>query len=68
MGRIGVKAWIYKGDILPTPEEEVEDLEEIEVTLQADEQLEEAEATQAEPQGQPQEEEQETERATAEQS
>ena len=68
MGRIGVKAWIYKGDILPTPEEEVEDLEEIEVTLQADEQLEEAEATQAEPQGQPQEEEQETERATAEES
>ncbi len=44
MGRVGVKVWIYKGDILPTPHEEVEDLEAIEVTLQADEQLDEEQA------------------------
>ena len=36
MGRIGVKTWIYHGDILPTVPEEVEDLETIEVTVQAD--------------------------------
>ncbi len=36
-GRIGVKVWIYKGDILPTQQEELEELEAIEVTLPADE-------------------------------
>ena len=38
-GRIGVKAWIYKGDILETvsQEPEVEDILPIEVTLKADE-------------------------------
>ena len=34
MGSIGVKVWIYKGDILPPPPEEaLEDLETIEVTI-----------------------------------
>ena len=36
MGRIGVKTWIYRGEILPPPPEEVEELESIEVTVQAD--------------------------------
>jgi small subunit ribosomal protein S3 len=36
MGRVGVKAWVYHGDILPPPPEEVEELEDIEVTVQAD--------------------------------
>ena len=36
MGRVGVKVWIYHGDILPPPPEEVEELETIEVTVQAD--------------------------------
>ena len=36
MGRVGVKAWVYHGDILPPPPEEVEELETIEVTVQAD--------------------------------
>ena len=36
MGRIGVKTWIYRGEILPPPPEEVEELETIEVTVQAD--------------------------------
>ena len=36
MGRIGVKAWVYLGEILPPPPEEVEELESIEVTVQAD--------------------------------
>jgi len=43
MGRIGVKVWIYKGEILPKPEEELEELEAIEVKLQADEPAEEEE-------------------------
>ena len=34
MGRIGVKVWIYNGDILPPPPEEtMEDLETIEVSI-----------------------------------
>ncbi|MEE9163099.1 MAG: 30S ribosomal protein S3 [Candidatus Neomarinimicrobiota bacterium] len=36
MGRVGVKVWVYHGEILPPPPEEVEDLENIEVTVQAD--------------------------------
>ena len=36
MGRIGVKTWVYRGEILPPPPEEVEELETIEVTVQAD--------------------------------
>jgi small subunit ribosomal protein S3 len=35
MGRIGVKVWIYRGDILPPPPELAEELETIEVTVQA---------------------------------
>ena len=35
MGRIGIKVWLYKGDILPQRQEEVEELGTIEVTLQA---------------------------------
>ena len=37
MGRIGIKVWLYKGDILPQQQEEVEELGTIEVTLQAGE-------------------------------
>ena len=38
MGRIGVKVWIYKGDIFPEPrEEEMEEMEPIEVTLTGEE-------------------------------
>ncbi|MCH7712641.1 MAG: 30S ribosomal protein S3 [Chloroflexi bacterium] len=37
MGRVGVKVWVYKGDILPPPPEVVEELETIEVTVQAGE-------------------------------
>ena len=36
MGRIGVKTWVYMGEILPPPPEEAEELESIEVTVQAD--------------------------------
>ena len=40
-GRIGVKVWIYKGDVYPTPQveaaEEIDDMLPIEVTLKADE-------------------------------
>lgn len=34
-GRIGVKVWLYRGDILPQRQEEVEELGTIEVTLPA---------------------------------
>lgn len=37
MGRVGVKVWVYRGDILPPPPEVVEELETIEVTVQAGE-------------------------------
>ena len=36
MGRIGIKTWIYHGEILPPAPEEVDELETIEVTVQAD--------------------------------
>ena len=36
MGCIGIKTWIYHGDILPAIPEEVEELATIEVTVQAD--------------------------------
>ena len=34
MGRVGVKVWLYKGDILPTPK--IEEVEEIPVELEAE--------------------------------
>ncbi len=37
MGRVGVKVWVYRGEILPPQPEEVEELETIEVTVQAGE-------------------------------
>ena len=37
MGRVGVKVWVYNGEILPPQPEEVEELETIEVTVQAEE-------------------------------
>ena len=37
MGRIGVKVWLFKGEILPQVREEVEEIGTIEVTLQANE-------------------------------
>lgn len=39
-GKIGVKVWLYKGDILPAPkEQDVEDMAPIEVTVKAEEGL-----------------------------
>ena len=35
MGRIGIKVWIYKGQILPPPPEPVEELETIEVRVES---------------------------------
>jgi small subunit ribosomal protein S3 len=35
MGKVGVKVWLYRGDILPQPKEETEDVRTIEVTLQS---------------------------------
>jgi small subunit ribosomal protein S3 len=35
MGRIGVKVWIYRGEILPPPPEMAEELQTIEVTVPA---------------------------------
>ena len=40
-GRIGVKVWIYKGDILPAPKETEEEMLPIEVTVKADAEPEE---------------------------
>jgi len=37
MGRVGVKVWVYRGEILPPPPEIEEELETIEVTVQAGE-------------------------------
>ena len=51
-GRIGVKVWIYKGDILPEPPPESEPEEEIptiEVTVRADEEEEQVEAAEDAP-------------------
>jgi len=39
VGRIGVKVWVYKGEILPTPSNEDEDLAPIEVTVRATEEV-----------------------------
>ena len=36
MGRIGIKVWIYKGEILPPPPEVTEELETIEVRVESD--------------------------------
>ena len=36
MGRIGIKVWIYKGEILPPPPEVTEELETIEVRVETD--------------------------------
>ena len=51
-GRIGVKAWIYKGDILPTTRrrqvEEEEDMAPIEVTVRAEEETEAESETETE--------------------
>ena len=35
MGRVGIKVWVYRGEILPPPPEEVEELDTIEVVVQA---------------------------------
>ncbi|MEE8443037.1 MAG: 30S ribosomal protein S3, partial [Dehalococcoidia bacterium] len=47
MGKVGVKVWLYKGEILPQPKEEVEELGTIEVTLQADDEDAESETENA---------------------
>ena len=39
-GRIGVKAWIYRGDILPAPKEQEDDMAPIEVTVTAEREAE----------------------------
>jgi len=41
MGRVGVKVWVYKGEVLPPLPEIVEELDTIEVTVQAGEPEEE---------------------------
>ena len=43
MGKIGVKAWIFKGEVLPQPKETEEELAPIEVTLRGDEEEEPSE-------------------------
>jgi small subunit ribosomal protein S3 len=35
MGRVGVKTWVYDGETLPPPPEQEEELESVEVTVQA---------------------------------
>ena len=37
MGRVGVKVWVYTGEVMPTRSEEAAELETIEVTVQAGE-------------------------------
>lgn len=37
MGRVGVKVWVYTGEVMPTQAEEAAELETIEVTVQAGE-------------------------------
>jgi small subunit ribosomal protein S3 len=37
MGRVGVKVWVYTGEVMPAPAEEATELETIEVTVQAGE-------------------------------
>ena len=46
-GRIGVKVWIYKGDILPAPKERDEDIAPIEVTVRAEEEKRPSATTEA---------------------
>jgi ribosomal protein S3 len=41
MGQVGVKTWVYHGEILPPQPELVEELDNIEVTVQAED-IEEA--------------------------
>jgi len=36
MGRIGIKVWIYKGDVLPSVPEAVEEMDTIEVRVEQD--------------------------------
>jgi ribosomal protein S3 len=36
MGQVGVKTWVYHGEILPPQLEIVEELDNIEVTVQAE--------------------------------
>lgn len=48
MGRVGVKVWVYSGEILPAQPEEVEELETIEVTVQSEEVDEALEAVELE--------------------
>jgi small subunit ribosomal protein S3 len=40
MGRIGIKVWIYKGEILPPPPEATEEMETIEVRVEGGEEVE----------------------------
>jgi ribosomal protein S3 len=35
MGRVGVKVWVYTGEVMPARAEEAAELENIEVTVQA---------------------------------
>jgi small subunit ribosomal protein S3 len=35
MGRVGVKVWLYRGDILPQPRDDADEVGTLEVTLQA---------------------------------
>ena len=45
-GKIGVKVWIYKGDVLPAPkEQEAEEMAPIEVTVKPEEEAEPDAAT-----------------------
>lgn len=53
MGRIGVKVWIYKGDILPAPKEEAEEMAPIEVTLSGSEETDATAQAGEAPQGAP---------------
>ena len=43
MGRVGVKVWVYTGEVMPSRSEEAAELENIEVTVQAGEPDEELE-------------------------
>ena len=38
-GRIGVKVWIFKGEVLPAPKEDEEEIAPIEVTVSAEEEV-----------------------------
>ena len=47
-GRIGVKAWIYRGDVLPSPIEVEDEMAPIEVTVTAEREEEEKDVTASE--------------------